>query len=92
MNHFIVVCHCNLVPKNAYDAFELLFPGVERPPMYIGREQIQTLADHQIVGSDVVQYLRALARNKEPFASYFLLDEEDNIKQHWDLITGKRIQ
>lgn len=78
----ILSCGCGDTDKFAKDAFKILFPLEEIPPIV---HSMGIMKDKQL--RDVVN---ALVEGKEKYA-YYILVGSDQI-QVWDLIKGKQIQ
>lgn len=82
MTSILYTCGCGNTDKFAQDAFKILFPRAEIPPV-----------QHQLVlppTDDIAKIVQALkADKKRKFAYLFRYD--DNHTETWDLIKGKQV-
>lgn len=82
MANEIVTCGCNDTDKFAKDAFKILFPDTDIPP----------LSQHQSISQnpEICEFVKALEKSNKPYAYYFK-EENDNIEA-WDLLKGVRVR
>ena len=86
MSKYILVCSCFNMGKKASEAYSLKFPDEVLPQIIKGRDRIAKLAlatknDH----------IKAISRLSGKFAYYVSLDDDNNIVEEYNLLTGTRI-
>lgn len=86
----ILCCDCAHTPEFSRDAFSLLFPGEEMPEMVVGRDKILDLLN-ELPESVFRNYVHALYVNKNKFSYLFVLDEDDDIIEQWNLLKGTQV-
>lgn len=85
MKTFILTCSCHNMGKRATEAFSVLFPNEQMPPITKGRDRIYKLAKE--LGND---HILAISKLSGKFAYYVELDENDTITKEVNLLTGAR--
>lgn len=90
MNKYIIHCKCGDTAKFSKDAFRILFPDEELPPMYGGREEIIKLAE-SLPDNNFSRYLKVLHNNRVKFTYYFEVGEDGNVIRQINLKTGARV-
>ena len=89
-NKIICVCKCDGEEEKAATAFSLLFPGEEIPPILVGRKNTLFIID-AFPGSEIADFARAISDYKDKFEFYIEYDDEGNILEKINLITGRQI-
>lgn len=77
----LITCGCGDTDKFATDAFKILFPGIDMPPIRHG-------IGHKEPGI-IVEYVNALMKSDAKYAYYLKADSAD--LEAWDLLKGLRI-
>lgn len=83
---YILCCTCFNMEKKAREAFSLLFPNEVSPKVVKGRDHISKLANS--LGND---HVKAIGKLSGKYAYYVELDENNNITEEYNLMTGQRI-
>lgn len=86
MGKCILVCTCFNMEKKAREAFSLLFPNEVSPEVIKGRDRISKFA-----AETKNDHIKALSKLTGRFAYYVELDEDNNIVEEYNLVTGQRI-
>lgn len=86
----LAICTCSNMQDKAERAFALLFPDADTPQVARGRDQIASLAE-RYPGTNVSQYLRAIARKTGKFAYYIKADDNGDVSAVYDLRKGRKI-
>lgn len=81
MNDILVTCACGDVDKFATDAFKILFPDADMPPIQHGVGHKEP--------NIIKEYVSALVKSNDKFAYYLKWDKAD--LEAWDLLKGVRI-
>ena len=86
-NHKVILtCSCHNMGKKASEAFALLYPNEELPPIIKGRDRIYKFAKGMTPQND---HILAISKLSGKFAYY--IEMEDNvIKKEINLLTGAR--
>ena len=84
----IISCDCAQTPEYAKDAYSLLYPNTETPPLYTSFSRlIEETPQH----SNVRAYLTAISKTKRKFAYFLEWDEDGNVTTNINLLTGKKV-
>lgn len=86
VSKYILVCSCFNMSKKASEAYALKFPDEVLPPIIKGRDRISKLA-----AETKNEHIKALSKLTGRFAYYVKLDENNNIVEEYNLVTGQRI-
>ena len=86
----IVVCTCSGMFEQAKAAYYILYPNTELPEVYKGKDAVRSLADGQ-PDNNLKKYLTAVAKKNGRFAFYIESDDNGDIKEVYNLMTGKRV-
>lgn len=86
MKRLVLTCSCFNMAKKATEAFSVLFPNEEMPPIIKGRDRLYKLAKE--LSND---HLVAISKLSGRFAYYVELDDNNAIVEEWDLVKGRRI-
>lgn len=87
MRRYILTCSCHNMDKRATEAFSVLFPNEQMPPITKGRDRIYKLAKE--LGND---HILAVSKLSGKFAYYVELDNNTVITKEYNLITGVRVK
>lgn len=85
MRKIILICSCFNMEKRAREAFTLIYPNEVSPEVVKGRDRIGRLADEL-----KSQHLKAISRLSGKFAFYVSLDDDNEVLEEYDLLTGRR--
>lgn len=85
MRKIILICSCFNMEKRAREAFALIYPNEVSPEVVKGRDRIGRLADEL-----KSQHLKAISRLSGKFAFYVSLDDDNEVLEEYDLLTGRR--
>lgn len=88
MKNFILVCSCFNMSKKASEAFTLIHPDKELPPIIKGRDRIYKFASSLDPKND---HIVAVSKLSGKFAYYIQLDQNNVITEEYDLLRGSRI-
>lgn len=88
MREVILVCSCFNMSKKASEAFSLIHPDRELPPIIKGRDRIYKFANALDPKND---HIVALSKLTGKFAYYVQLDKKNVITEEYDLLRGARI-
>ena len=83
---YILCCTCFNMEKKAREAFSLLFPNEVSPDVVKGRDRISKLAS-----SLKNDHIKAISKLGGKYAYYVKLDDNNNVIEEYNLITGQRI-
>lgn len=83
---YLLICNCGGREGKAKSAYEILFPNQPLPTIIKGKESIMKLATEK-----QNEHLKAIAKLSGKFSYYINLNENNEIIEEYDLITGKRI-
>lgn len=86
MRKFILICSCFNMGKKASEAYTLMFPDEVLPPVIKGRDRIAKFA-----AETTNEHVKAISRLSGKFAYYVKLDDDNNIVEEYNLVTGRRI-
>lgn len=81
IEELLITCACQDTDKFVTDAFKILFPYKEMPPIHHGIGPMPTGSKFEIVPS--------LLPKRGKFAEYFFVNEDGDLEV-WDLIKGVR--
>lgn len=87
MKRVVLTCSCFNMAKKATEAFSVLFPNEQMPPITKGRDRIYKLAKE--LGND---HILAVSKLSGKFAYYVELDNNNVITKEYNLITGVRVK
>lgn len=87
MKRYVLTCSCHNMDKRATEAFSVLFPSEEIPPITKGRDRIYKLGK-QLSSSHIL----AISKLSGRFSYYVELDDNNIITKEYNLITGARIK
>ena len=87
MKNYILTCSCFRMDKKAAEAFSVLFPSEQMPPVTKGRDRIYKLAKE--LGND---HVLAISKLSGKFAYYVELDDNNVITKEYNLTTGVRVK
>lgn len=87
MKRVVLTCSCFNMAKKATEAFSVLFPNEQMPPITKGRDRIYKLAKE--LGND---HILAVSKLSGKFAYYVELDDNNVITKEYNLITGVRVK
>ncbi len=90
MREYILVCSCSGVPEKAQTSYKIMFPDKPVPEVFKGKNRITTLAESN-PGTNLHSYALAFAKKNGQFAQLLVVDEFGNIKENYNLLTGKRV-
>lgn len=87
MKRLVLTCSCHNMAKKATEAFSVLFPSEQMPPITKGRDRTYKLAKE--LGND---HILAISKLSGKFAYYVELDNNNVITKEYNLITGVRVK
>lgn len=87
MKRYVLTCSCHNMGKRATEAFSVLFPDEQMPPITKGRDRIYKLAKE--LGND---HILAVSKLSGKFAYYVELDNNNVITKEYNLTTGVRVK
>lgn len=87
MKRLVLTCSCHNMDKRATEAFSVLFPNEQMPPIIKGRDRIYKLAKE--LGND---HILAVSKLSGKFAYYVELNDNNVITREYNLITGVRVK
>ena len=87
MKRLVLTCSCFNMAKKATEAFSVLFPNEQMPPITKGRDRIYKLAKE--LNND---HILAVSKLSGKFAYYVELDNNNVITKEYNLITGVRVK
>lgn len=87
MKRLVLTCSCHNMAKKATEAFSVLFPNEQMPPITKGRDRIYKLAKE--LGND---HVLAISKLSGKFAYYVELGNNNVITKEYNLITGVRVK
>lgn len=87
MKRVVLTCSCFNMAKKATEAFSVLFPSEQMPPITKGRDRIYKLAKE--LNND---HILAVSKLSGKFAYYVELDDDNVITKEYNLITGVRVK
>ena len=83
---YILCCTCFNMEKKAREAFSLIFPDEVSPEVVKGRDRLYKLAN-----SLNNEHIKAISKLSGKYAYYVNLDDDNNITEEYNLMTGQRI-
>lgn len=86
----IFVCSCGGMKDKAEKAFKIIFPKAEVPTVYRGEAAISRAAS-KYPNTNVYNYLTAIAKTNGRYAYYVASDEQGNVIDNYNLLTGKKV-
>ena len=86
----IFVCSCGGMKDKAEKAFKIMFPRAEVPTIYRGEAAISRAAS-KYPNTNVYTYLTAIAKTNGRYAYYVASDEQGNVTENYNLLTGKQV-
>lgn len=90
MTEYILACTCSGVPEKAVTSFKIMFPGLEVPEVTKGKTNILTLSSRN-PDTNLGKYLHAIAKQNGQYAYYIKADDDGNIVENYNLLTGSRL-
>ncbi len=90
MSRAIICCDCPGIPARAKAAYSAKIKG-ELPKVYEGKNAVSGLADRLPQGTNIEQHIRALSKNKEKYAYYFVWESDGTITTKYNLLTGRNV-
>lgn len=91
MTELAVCCKCGQMDKFTADAFAILLPDRQFPELSVGSSRIKDTANSFQKDTNIYKYLMGLSRSKEKFSYYFVVDDNGNIVEQWNLKKGTRV-
>lgn len=88
MREVILVCSCFNMSKKASEAFSLIHPDRELPPIIKGKDRIHKFAKELTPPN---AHIVALSKLTGKFAYYIQLDQNNVVTEEYDLLRGVRI-
>lgn len=86
----IFVCSCGGMKEKAEKAFKILFPREEVPQIYRGEAAISRAAG-KYPNTNIHNYLTAISRTNGRYAYYVSSDDNGNVVENYNLLTGKKV-
>lgn len=86
----IIHCACGDMDRFSRDAFHILYPDDELPPVYGGPQKIIDFAN-TLPENNFSKYLKSIYRNRSRFAYYFEVDDDGNVIKQINLKSGSRV-
>ena len=91
MTDYMFICSCSGVKEKSAKAFKILKPEAEMPEPLVGKDRMRAVAEKMPSDSNAAKYIQALAKKNGRFAYYVSVDDNLNIAEMYDLLTGKRL-
>lgn len=86
----LYICTCSGVEEKSKTSFKILFPKEELPKIYKGKDAIRDVAQAN-PNTNLSSYLGAIAKTNGKFAYYIASDDNGNVIENYNLLTGKRL-
>lgn len=86
----LLACSCSGIKEKAERAYQILFPKTEMPEIYKGADAVRELAQ-KYPNTNFSKHLSAIAKTKGQWAYLVETDDDGNIIEEHDLITGRRV-
>ena len=86
----LFICSCGGVKDKATTSFKILFPREEVPQVYRGEAAISRVAS-KYPNTNIYNYLTAIAKTNGRYAYYVSSDENGNVVDNYNLLTGKKV-
>ena len=86
----LFICSCSGVRERAEAGFKILFPKEEIPNVYRGEAAILKVA-HANSGTNLGEYLTAISKMNGRFAYYVAADENGDVTDNYNLLSGKKV-
>ena len=86
----IAVCSCSGVKEKAIQAFKIMYPKEEVPPIYVGKDAVLKFAESK-AGTNIGEYMKATAKRNSRYSYYVEYNESGDVTAIYNLSDGKKV-